>query len=217
MHDISAALHSGFVDCAMTNSSPPLVKLSWLNHECTALVRHALLASLWKNTTVVVTSSVVVMYEKQEMLVVLGIRLATPNDMPAAAPTPRELVGVVIPTPEDRCAHRPATPIAELCARRGSSPEIICEVVFKSQPTLFKNGTGESIAFEFKDSSGRIRAIAFSPDCHVLDARIEIGGRYRIRGGRCKKADARFDSTGHEYELILDANVRIADASAYSV
>ena len=212
MHGISTALHSGFVSCEMTSASPPLIKLQWLNHESTALVRHALLASLWKNSAVVVTSSVVVLYDKQEMLVVLGIRLATPTDMPAAAPVPLDVVGVLIPPPGDHCAHRPATPIAELCARRGSCPEIVCEVVFKGQPTLFKNGTGESIAFEFKDHSGQIRAISFSPDCHVLDARIEIGGRYRIRGGRCKKADERFDPTGHAYELILDANVRIADA-----
>ena len=209
--DISAALKSGFVVCEMISASPPWIRIGWLNHECTALVRHALLVSLWTNKVVVVTSSVLLKHEAKDVLVVLGFRAATPSDRPAASPANRALVEGSVPPPVDPSVQRTSTPIAALCARRGSLVDITCEVVFKGQPTPFKNGTGESIVFEFEDSSGRIRAISFSPDCHILDARIHVGGRYRIRGGKCKKADARFNPAGHDYELILDANVRVAD------
>ena len=143
------------------------------------------------------------------MLVVLGVRDSTPADAPAALCVAPSAVPVRIELTE--AVVRKSTPIAELCARRGTRPDLTGVVVFKGPSISFKNGLGEMIAFEFEDDSGKIRAVAFSPECHELDSRLRIGGRYHVTGGRCKKADARFSETMHEYELVLDASACVEE------
>lgn len=206
---VSVALKSGFVFCELLCASPPLIRIRLANGECTALVRHALLASLWNGRAVVVTSSVHLVMEGTEMLVVLGVREVTPSDTPAALCLTQCLVAPRIALTD--ATIRKSTPIAELCARRGTRPDLTCSVVFKSLPIPFKNGMGEMIAFDFRDESGKIRAVSFSPECHELDARLRIGGRYRVTGGRCKKADVRFNETSHEFEMVLDASACVEE------
>lgn len=214
--NISNALNGGgFVVCDMIGAAPPLVRVRFSNGECTALVRHALLASLWNghNNEVVVTSSVHLIVDGKDVLVILGLRDATAADRPAelgVAIAPCAVAPCITSTDASPVMRKP-TPIAELCARRGTRPDLAGAVVYKGLPIPFKNGTGEMIAFELQDESGKIRAVSFSPDCHALDARLRVGGRYRLTGGRCKKTDGRFGDTGHEFELVLDASVLVEE------
>jgi hypothetical protein len=187
------------------------VNIQIVGGSCTALVRPAVLVSLWERPilNIVVSSSVVVPWDGEDVLVVLGFREALPSDIHAVMST--EDVEFV-PLSVDAQATLPSTLISDLCARRGCRPDFIGKIVFKSQPIPFKNGNGEMIAFVFEDASGKIRAVSFSPDCHSLDARLQEGCRYRITGGRCKKSDSRFSEAAHAYELVLDVGVVIGVA-----
>jgi hypothetical protein len=215
---VSNALNSGSVVCEMLSATPPVVRIRLTNGECTALVRHALLASLWKGRVVVITSSVHLLMEGTEILVVLGVRDATPADAPAAfSPcNNNNIPSSDIPLLQIADTQmRKSTPIADLSSRRGTRPDLTGKVAFKGKPIPFKNGAGEMIPFQFEDESGKIRAVAFSPECHELDTKLRIGGTYRITGGRCKKADARFSETSHEFELVLDATTSVQELKQY--
>lgn len=199
----NAISHGGAVTCHMLSASPPSIKIRLnTNDECTALVRQAMLASVRPGMKVVITSSVLLRIQETTVLVVLGMRDATPADTPAAA---------VLSPPASPTTHTPptrmqATPIVDVCIRRGTRPDIAAELVFKGPPIPFNNGAGELVIFIFQDNSGKIRCVAFSPQCYELDAKLHQGNRYRVTGGRCKKADTRFGETSHEFEIILDAS-----------
>jgi len=207
LRDVHIAFESGFVWFEMLSVTPPLLKLRFGNCECTVLVRPALIASLRGKTNIVVTSSVCLVRDGEEILIVLGVRDAIPSDQLGVMVKPDETRVEVCDLP---LMHAP-TPIAELCTRRGSRPDIKCFIASKGDPISFKNGSGELIAFVLEDASGKIRAVSFSPDCHSIDARLRVGGCYRITGGRCKKSDSRFNEVDHEYELVLDASALIAE------
>lgn len=207
-----AIRHGGVVTCDMLTASPPSIKIRLnTNDECTALIRHAMLASVRPRMNVVITSSVLLRHQETTVLVVLGMRDATPADAPAVLSPPASPTTHTTHAPHTPPARIKATPIADVCIRRGTRPDIQAELVFKGPPIPFNNGAGELITFIFQDHSAKIRCVAFSPQCYELDAKLHKGNTYRITGGRCKKADTRFGETSHEFEIILDATTCVEE------
>lgn len=79
--------------------------------------------------------------------------------------------------------------------------------------TFSKSGSrsGKSFNVTVKDETGEIRAIAWGEDAEKFHKIFQMENVYYISNGRIQKANSRFNSTSHEYELTFDKNTVVEE------
>ena len=98
----------------------------------------------------------------------------------------------------------------EGAARPGTSHG---KVMNKSSIKPFKNGLGQLFDFHISYGISIIKCVAFSEQADRLFTSIEPTKHVKISGGRLKKANTKFNTTGHPFELQCDSTTMIVNFS----
>ncbi|XP_065214558.1 replication protein A 70 kDa DNA-binding subunit-like [Planococcus citri] len=109
-------------------------------------------------------------------------------------------------------------PIAKLnFLKQNTVWKIKATVYFKSEIRTFKKSartTGNFFTVELRDETDAIKGVAFNIACDMLYSKLEVNKTYYISRCSIRRADRRYNTLSHNYELVFEEHSQISLCSS---